>query len=62
MGMFVWNKLGYEFLSVTAGSHREDTLRCKCLAVVKVHLKAKEPSLPAFCSYTVNFFSKVPVV
>lgn len=38
MGMLVRNKLGYEFLSVTAGSHREDALGCKCLAVVKVHL------------------------
>lgn len=61
-GMFVRNKLGYEFLSVTAGSHREDTLRCKCLAVVKVHLLAEEPVLSAFYSYVANSFSKVPVL
>lgn len=38
MAVFVRNKLGYEFLSVTAGSHREDTLGHKCLTVVKAHL------------------------
>lgn len=38
MAMFVRNKLGYEFLSVTACSHREYTLGRKCLAVVKAHL------------------------
>lgn len=61
MGMFVRHKLGYEFLSITAGSHRGDTLGCKCLAVVKVHLPA-ELVLPALCSYVVNCSSKVPVL
>lgn len=62
MGVFVRNKLGYEFLSATAGFHREDTLGYKCLAVVKVHLPAKEPSFPAFCSSAVNSLSKVSVL
>lgn len=61
MGMFVRNMLGYEFLSVTAGSHREDTLGCECVAVVKVHLPA-ELFFPAFCSYVVSSFSEVPIL
>jgi len=47
--MFVRNKLGYEFLSVTAACHREDTPGRKCLAVVKVHQPA-ELFFSAFCS------------
>lgn len=62
MGMFVRNELGYEFLSVTAVSHRADTLKRKCLAVFKVHLSAEPPVLSVFCSYGVNSFSKVPVL
>lgn len=59
--MLVRNKPGYEFLSVTAGSHREDTLVCSCLAVVKVHQPA-ELFFSAFCWYVVNSFSKVPIL
>lgn len=61
MGMFVRHKLGYEFLSITAGSHRGDTLGCKCVAVVKVHLPG-EPVLSALISYMVNYSSKVPIL